>query len=79
MSQLLEQVLNQVLYAQASEQLQAEPYGRSVERQNYRNGTRTHPLTTRVGTLTLRISRLRNGSFLLKCLLAINAANKRFC
>jgi len=29
MSQLLEQMLNQVLHAQASEQLQAEPYERS--------------------------------------------------
>src|SRR5579875_1193196 len=62
-SQLLDQVLNQVLKAQASEQLQAEPYERSEERQGYRNGTRPHPLTTRVGTLTLRVPRLRNGSF----------------
>ena len=63
MSQLLEQVLNQVLKAQASEQLQAEPYERSEERQGYRNGTRPHPLTTRIGTLTLRVPRLRNGNF----------------
>jgi len=63
MALLLEKVLNQVLNAQASEQLQAEPYERSEDRQGYRNGTRPHPLTTRVGTLTLRIPRLRNGSF----------------
>ena len=62
-AQLLEQVLNQVLNAQASEQLQAEPYERSEERQGYRNGSRPHPLTTRVGTLTLRVPRLRNGRF----------------
>ncbi|WP_040290872.1 IS256 family transposase, partial [Alicyclobacillus hesperidum] len=60
---LLEKVLNQVLNAQASEQLQAEPYERSEDRQGYRNGTRPHPLTTRVGTLTLRVPRLRNGNF----------------
>lgn len=63
MSQLLEQVLNQVLNAQASEQLQAGPYERAEDRQGYRNGTRPHPLTTRVGTLTLRVPRLRNGNF----------------
>jgi transposase-like protein len=62
-AQLLEQVLNQVLHAQASEQLQAEPYERSEERQGYRNGSRPHPLTTRIGTITLRVPRLRNGNF----------------
>lgn len=50
---LLEQVLNQVLQAQATEQLNAEPYERSENRQGYRNGTRPHPITTRVGTLVL--------------------------
>ncbi len=63
MAQLLEQFLNQVLHAQAFEQLQAEPYERCEERQGYRNGSRPHPLTTRVGTLTLRVPRLRNGNF----------------
>ena len=42
MSQLLEQVLNQVLKAQASEQLQAEPYERSEERQGI--GTEPAPI-----------------------------------
>lgn len=36
---LLESVLNQVLQAQASEQLAAEPYERTEDRQGYRNGT----------------------------------------
>lgn len=63
MAQLLEKVLNQVLNAQASEQLQAEPYERSEDRQGYRNGTRPHSLTTRVGSVTLRVPRLRNGNF----------------
>lgn len=60
---LLEQVLNQILQAQATEQWQAEPYERSADRQGYRNGTRPHPITTRVGTLVLRVPRLRNGTF----------------
>lgn len=60
---LLESVLNQILQAQASEQLGAEPYERSEERKGYRNGSYPRQLTTRVGKLTLRIPRLRNGAF----------------
>jgi len=60
---LLESVLNQILQAQATEQLEAEPYERTDERKGYRNGTYPHKLTTRVGTLTLRIPRFRNGKF----------------
>lgn len=63
LASLLEQVLNQILQAQATEQLQAEPYERSADRQGYRNGTRPHSITTRVGTLVLRVPRLRNGTF----------------
>lgn len=60
---LLEKVINLVLKAQATEQLQAEPYERSEERRDQRNGTYPHQLTTRVGTLTLRVPRFRHGSF----------------
>ncbi|GMA63073.1 hypothetical protein GCM10025859_35130 [Alicyclobacillus fastidiosus] len=60
---LLEQVVNQILQAQVSEQLQATPYQRTGERQGYRNGTYPHTLTTRVGRLTLRVPRVRNGQF----------------
>ena len=59
----MENGLNQVLQAQASEQLQADPYERTADRQGYRNGTRARKLTTRVGTLTLRILQLREGQF----------------
>ena len=58
---LMEKGLNQVLQAQATEQLQADPYERTADRQGYRNGTRARKLTTRVGTLTLRIPQLREG------------------
>lgn len=60
---LLESVLNQILQAQATEQLQAGPYERTDERKGYRNGTYPHQLTTRVGTITLRVPRFRNGQF----------------
>lgn len=60
---LLETVLNQVLKAQASEQLNAEHYERTEERRGYRNGTYPHTLTTRVGKLTLSVPRFRDGAF----------------
>jgi putative transposase len=63
MAHLLEQVLNQVLEAQVSEHLHADPYERSEERQGYRNGYKSRQLTTRVGTLALRVPQVRDGSF----------------
>ncbi|HAE62532.1 MAG TPA: IS256 family transposase [Eubacteriaceae bacterium] len=62
-SKLLETILNQVLLAQSTEQLGAEPYERSQERTAYRNGFRDRDLTTRIGTITLRVPRHRNGEF----------------
>ena len=59
MGELVEELLNQLLLAQATEQLQAEPYERTGERQGYRNGYRERSLTTRFGTLVLEIPRLR--------------------
>ena len=60
---LLEQVLNQVLEAQVSEQIGATRYERTEERQGYRNGVRPRRLTTRVGPLTLRVPQVRAGEF----------------
>ena len=60
---LLEQVLNQVLQAQVSEQINAQPHERTDERQAYRNGYRERDLTARIGTLTLRVPKLRSGTF----------------
>ncbi len=60
---LLEAVLNQVLHAQVSEQLQAAPYERSEQRQGYRNGYKPRQLTTRVGALTLLVPQVRDGQF----------------
>lgn len=63
LGRLLETVLNQVLNAQVSEQLQAAPYERSEQRQGYRNGYRPRQLTTRVGALTLLVPQVRDGQF----------------
>jgi transposase-like protein len=38
LAQLLESILNQVLEAQVSDQLQADRYERTEQRQGYRNG-----------------------------------------
>ena len=62
-SKLLEEIFNQILLAQSTEQLGAEPYERTEGRTAYRNGTRERQLTTRVGTLNLRVPRHRNGQF----------------
>ena len=63
LAHLLEAVLNQVLEAQMAEQLGAERYERTDERQGYRNGYKPRQLTTRVGRLTLRVPQARDGSF----------------
>jgi transposase-like protein len=60
---LVSTILNQVLSAQASEQIGAQPYERSDERRAYRNGYREREMHTRVGTLLLTAPRLRNGEF----------------
>lgn len=54
---LMEALLNQVLQAESSEQLGADNYERSEGRSDYRNGTRTRSLTTRIGKIELKIPR----------------------
>nr|WP_244499178.1 transposase [Thermoanaerobacter thermohydrosulfuricus] len=43
--------------------MKANPYERTEERQDYRNGYYSRNLVTKIGTLTLRVPRLRNGKF----------------
>lgn len=60
---LLEKTLNQVLKAESTEQLKAQPYERNTERTDSRNGIRIRPLTTRIGTIELTVPRHRNIPF----------------
>jgi transposase-like protein len=60
---LVEAVLNQILTAQATDLLMAQPHERTPARQGYRNGTRERSLQTRVGRLILSVPRLRGGEF----------------
>lgn len=63
LARLVEQVINQILEAQVTEQLKAAPYERTEERQGYRNGHRPRLLKSRVGELNLQVPRVRKGSF----------------
>ena len=62
-ARLQEAVFNAVLHAEATEQLNAQPYERSEDRVTYRNGYRERTLQTRVGSLTLRVPKFRDGTF----------------
>src|SRR5690606_18607676 len=63
MPKLLESVVHQVRHAQVTEQLRAARFERSKGRLGYRNGYRAREMKTRVGTLELRLPRVRSGSF----------------
>ncbi len=52
---------------EVAQHLGAERYQRSPERQGERNGYRDRTWDTRVGTLELRVPRVRDGSFFPGC------------
>ena len=58
---LLQDCLNSILKAESTEQLKAEPYQRTEERTGNRNGFRHRPLTTRIGQITLKVPKHRDG------------------
>ena len=60
---LLEKSLNEILKAESAEQLKAQPYERTRERTDSRNGTRERALSTRIGNITLEVPRHRNVPF----------------
>ena len=60
---LLQESLNSILKAESSEQLKAEPYERSAERTDNRNGSRERILNTRIGSIILTVPRHRNQPF----------------
>ena len=59
----LQNSLHAVLKAESQEQLKANPYERSEERTDSRNGFRNRDLTTRIGKITLAVPRHRNVPF----------------
>jgi len=52
---LLEKVMNEILQAEMTEHLKAEPGEQTDDRQGYRNGSYERELTTRVGSLRLEV------------------------
>ncbi|WP_099305920.1 IS256 family transposase [Bacillus sp. Marseille-P3800] len=60
---ILTTVFNQLMEEQRTAYLQAGDYERSDERVSQRNGYYTRELTTRVGTLELKVPRTRDGLF----------------
>ena len=63
MAVLLEPILNQILRAEMTEHLKAEPGEQTDDRRGYRNGSYERQLTTRVGTIELEVPRDREGTF----------------
>jgi len=49
--------------AEATEQIGAEPHERSLTRTTRRNGTRPRKLSTKAGDVSIKIPKLRKGSF----------------
>jgi len=60
---LVERTLQQVLDAEMTARLGAEPYERIETRTGHRNGYKPRTLHTRVGTLTLLVPQDREGTF----------------
>lgn len=55
--------LNKVMQAEADQQAGCEPYERSEDRLDYRNGYKPRQLTTRFGKVVLQKPQLRNSEF----------------
>ncbi|XYX40732.1 IS256 family transposase [Candidatus Erwinia dacicola] len=77
--ELTEFMLKRIMEADVTQRINAEPHERSDERETYRNGYRDRQYHTRLGTLDLRIPKLREGSyfpsFLEACRLSEKALN----
>jgi putative transposase len=59
----LQVLVQSLMEAEVSAQIGAERYERNENRTTYRNGYRERPWDTRVGTLKLKIPKLRQGSY----------------
>ena len=61
--ELAQWALQQLIDAEATEKIGADPWERTDARVTYRNGTRPKVLSTKAGGLALTIPKLRKGSF----------------
>jgi putative transposase len=60
---LMRLLLNAAMQAERQKYLNAAPYERTSERQDYANGYKEKTLTTRLGPLTVAVPQVRNGDF----------------
>lgn len=63
LKEALQVLVQSLMEAEVSAQIGADRYERSQERSNQRNGYRLREWDTRVGTLELKIPKLRKGSY----------------
>lgn len=63
LQRLVERTLQEVLEAEMTAHVGAEPYERTETRTGHRNGSKPRTLHTRVGTLTLLVPQDRDGTF----------------
>ena len=61
--ELTEFMLNRIMGADVTQRINAEPHARSYQRETYRNGYRDRQYDTRLGTLDLRITKLRESTY----------------
>jgi putative transposase len=67
MRRLLGTMMQALVDAEATEFIGAEPHQRSEDRTTQRNGTRDKIVTTAAGDLTVKIPKVRTGSFFPRC------------
>ena len=60
---MAEMVADFLVEAEVSAKVGAEPYGRSEDRATHRNGTRDRRWDTRLGTLFLKVPKVREGGY----------------
>ena len=63
MKSLAERVLEQLMEFEVTNRIGADKHERAEGRATYRNGYRERPLHTRLGTLELRVPKLRQGTY----------------
>lgn len=56
-------IFNAAMLAERDDYLRAKPYERTEERQDYRNGTYSRNLTTKIGTIELKVPRTRSNGY----------------
>lgn len=73
---ILTKVFNELMEKERDEYLENKAYQRNPNRSTYRNGYYERDYTTKIGTLTLRVPRTRDGKFSQKSLKDIKEMKK---